>query len=105
MLESSGRPEAFIFSLNNSEGLAPFVSKVRQGRAGSAIDRHSFYGPKFGQDIVIYLDANTVRYSRALLGSYYSVPASVKDRFAILKGPGCCFSPDEVEVFYLEPSG
>ena len=91
LLESSGRygatSEAFIFSLNNSEGLAPFVSKVKQGRAGSAIDRHSFYGPKLGQEIVIYLDANTVRYSRALLGSYYSVPASVKDRFAILKGP------------------
>ena len=109
LLESSGRygptSEAFIFSLNNSEGLAPFLSKVKQGMAGRAIDRHSFYGPKFtGLDIVIYLDANTVRYSRAVLGSYYSVPASVKGRFAILKGPGCCFSPDEVEVFYLDPS-
>ena len=93
------------FSLNNSEGLAPFVSKVKQGMAGRAIVRHSFYGPNFGQDLVIYLDANTIRYSRAVLGSYYSVSASVKDRFAILKGPGCCFSPDEVEVFYLDPSG
>ena len=109
LLESSGRygatSEAFIFSLNNSEGLAPFVSKVKQGMAGRAIVRYSFYGPNFGQDLVIYLDANTIRYSRAVLGRYYSVPASVKDRFAILKGPGCCFSPDEVEVFYLDPSG
>ena len=70
--ESSGRyGEAFIFSLNNSERLAPFVSKVKQGRAGRAIDRHSFYGPKFGQDLVIYLDVNTIRYSTAVLGSYY----------------------------------
>ena len=77
LLESSGRylstSKAFIFSLNNSEGLAPFVSKVKQGRAGSAIERHSFYGPKFGQDIVMYLDANTVRHSRAVLGSYYTL--------------------------------
>ena len=109
LLESSGGYgttfEAFIFSLNNSEGLAPFVSKVKQGMAGRAIVRHSFYGPNFGQDLVIYLDANTIRYSRAFLGSYFSVPASVKDRFAILKRPGCCFSPDEVEIFYLDPSG
>ena len=81
------------------------MSKVKQGRAGRAIDRHSFYGPKFGQDLVIYLDVNTIRYSTAVLGSYYSVPASVKDRFVIPKGPGCCFSPDEVKVSYLDPSG
>ena len=109
LLESSGRygatSEVFIFSLNNSELLAPFVSKVKQGMAGTAIARHSFYGPNFGHDLVIYLVANTIRYARADFGSYYSVPASVKDRFATLKGPGCCFSPDEVEVFYLDPSG
>ena len=98
-------PKRLFLSLNNSEGLAPFVSKVKQAMAGRAIVRHSFYGPNFGQDLVIYLDANTIRYSRAVLGSYYSVPALVKDRFAILKGPGGCFSPDEVEVFYLDPSG
>ena len=60
LLESSGprygaTSEAFIFSLNNSEGLAPFFSKVKPGMAGKAIDRHSFYGPKFGQDLVILL--------------------------------------------------
>ena len=100
-------PKRLFFSLNNGEGLAPFVSKVKQGMAGRTIVRHSFYGPNFGQDLVIYPDANTIRYSRAVLGSYYSksVPASVKDRFAILKGPGCCFSPDEVQVSYLDPSG
>ena len=81
------------------------MSKVKQGMAGRAIVRHSFYVPNFGQDLVIYLDANTIRYSaRAVLGEFYSLPSSVKDRFAILKGPECCFSPDEVEVFYLDPS-
>ena len=108
MLESSGgrkyaeTPNAFIFSLNNSERLAPFLSKPIETKR--AIERRSDTGPKFGQDLVIYLDANTIKYSRAVLGKFYSVPASVKDRFAILKGPGQKFSPDEVEVFYLDPS-
>ena len=42
LLESSGRygatSEAFIFSLNNSEGLSPFLSKVKPGKAGKAIE-------------------------------------------------------------------
>ena len=109
MLESSGghaeTPNAFIFSLNNFEELAPFVSKVEKGQTKYAIERNSFYGPKFGGDeLVIYLDANNVKYSKALLATVYSAPASVKDGLAILKGPGRNFSPDEVEVFYLDPS-
>ena len=93
-------PNAFIFSLNNSEGLAPFMSKVKQGFKYLAIYRHSDYGPVFGEDLVI--NAKISR-STASLGSYYSVPASVKDRFTILKGPGQYLSPDKVEVFYLDP--
>ena len=104
LLESSGRyaktPNAFIFSLNNYEKLAPFLSKVKPERIEDAIDDRSYYGPKFGTDLIIDLDFK----SHASLGSYYSVPASVKDRAAILKGPGGDFSPDEVEVFYLDPS-
>ena len=107
LLESIGgggfaeAPNAFIFSLNNVEGLAPFMSKVKQGIKQLAIYRHSDLGPAFGDDLVI--DA-TISKSRASLGSFYSVPASVKDSFAILKGPGQYFSPDKVEVFYLDPS-
>ena len=109
LLESSGRygatSEAFIFSLNNSEGLAPFLSKVKPGKAGKAIDRHSYYGPKFGSDLVIQVEGTRKHFSQASLGYYYSVPASVKDKGStILKGPGKHFSPDEVEVFYLDPS-
>ena len=55
--ESSGgfgaTSEAFIFSLNNNEELAPFVSKVKPGLTGKAIDRLSYYGPRFGDDVVI----------------------------------------------------
>ena len=106
LLESSGgfakTPNAFIFSLNNFEGLAPFVSKVM--KTNKAIYRSRDTGQVFGQDLFIYLDAALVQYSRAVLGGYYSVPDSVKDNLAILKGPGLNFSPDEVEVFYLDAS-
>ena len=106
LLESSGRfgktSHAFIFSLNNSEGLAPFVSKVKAEMTTYAIKGDSCCGPKFGGDLHIYLDHKT--FSKANLGVVYSVPASVKDKGTILKGPGQTFSPDEVEVFYLDPS-
>ena len=107
MLESSGGPgatsEVFIFSLNNSEELAPFLSKVKPGSAGEAIERDLFFGPTFGQDLVIYVEEKRKSYSTARLGDYYFVPASVSDRFKILAGTRF-FSPDEVEVFYLDPS-
>ena len=103
LLESSGgyaeTPNAFIFSLNNYETLAPFLSKVKPGHIERAIDDRSFYGPKFGSDLIIYLDVK----SQASLGLYYSAPASV-NKANILKGPGGAFSPDEVEVFYLDSS-
>ena len=103
LLESSGgyagTPNAFIFSLNNYEGLAPFLSKVKPEYTGAAIDRRKDHGPKFGADLIIPLNTK----SEASLGLYYSAPSSVnKDN--ILKGPGLKFEPDEVEVFYLDPS-
>ena len=108
MLESSGgfgeTPNAFIFSLNNFEGLAPFVSKVKEKKTQRAIDRRSDSGPVFGQDLFIYLDADTVWWSNAYLNGYYSVPALVTDALAVLDGHRGTFSPDEVEVFYLDPS-
>ena len=109
LLESSGgygaTSEAFIFSLNNNEGLAPFVSKVKPGSAGKAIYREGYNGPTFGQDLVIHVEETRKHYSEAILGNYYSVPASVEDKGStILKGPEKYFSPAEVEVFYLDPS-
>ena len=108
LLESSGgygkTPNAFIFSLNNYERLKPFVSRVKKDKTKYAIERDSFYGPKFGDDLVIYLDALYVQDSKAVLGGFYSIPTSVKNKNKVLKGPGQSFSPDEVEVFYLDPS-
>ena len=92
-------PNAFIFSLNNSEGLAPFMSKVKREYKALAIYRHSDDGPTFGFDGLVI--KARMSQSTASLGSSYSVPSSVKDSFAILKGPGTYFSPDKVEVFIL----
>ena len=105
MLESSsGAAEtltAFIFSLNNSEGLAPFVSEVKKDKAARAIYRDSQSGPVFGSDLSIYL---TEVLAQAILVDCYSVPGLVKNHLAILAGHQDIFSPDEVEVFYLDPS-
>ena len=105
--ESSGgfsaTSKAFIFSLNNNEGLAPFVSKVKKGNTGKAIYRGSSTGPIFGYDVVIQNNADSNSLSRARLHYHYSVPPAVKDRDTVLAGT-YAFSPDEVEVFYLDPS-
>ena len=44
-------PNAFIFSLNDFGGLAPFVSKVKKANTKKVIDRSSVNGPKFGQNL------------------------------------------------------
>ena len=90
-------PNAFIFPLNNSEGLAPFMSKVKREFKAFAISRHSDYGPTFGNLVI----KARISQSTASFGSSYSVPSSVKDSSAILKGPETYFSPDKVEVFIL----
>ena len=105
MLESSGgygfTRKAFIFSISNKEELDPFVSEVSW--PDGAIYRGSRYGPMFGGDITIVNNANSNSRSLAHLGWYYAAPAAVQDRYTILAGT-LFFSPDEVEVFYLDPT-
>ena len=105
MLESSGgwgfTRKAFIFSISNKEELDPFVSEVR--RPGRAIGRWSGSGPWFGYDIYIANNANSNSYSNAGLGRFYPAPAAVQNPDTILAGTEY-FSPDEVEVFYLDPT-
>ena len=57
----------------------------------------------FGYDIYIANNANSSSYSEAVLGWSYPAPAAVQDRYTILAGTER-FSPDEVEVFYLDPT-
>ena len=88
---------AFIFSLINKEGLAPFKSMVK--RTQYAIYRSSSYGPIFsgGNDILISNNANSNANSYTNFGSSYSAPSGVQDRRTILAGTNR-FTPDEVEV-------
>ena len=105
MLESSGgygfTRKAFIFSISNKEELDPFVSEVR--RPDRAIYRLPWFGPVFGLDIIIQNNDNSNSDSYARLGEYYPAPAAVQDPDTILAGT-LRFSPDEVEVFYLDPT-
>ena len=91
---------AFIFSLINKEGLAPFKSMVNS--PSNAIYRSPSYGLTFGggHDISIKNNANSNTNSYTSFGNSYSVPSGVQDRRTILAGT-YSFSPDEVEVFYL----
>ena len=77
------------------------MSEVR--RPYEAIYRGSAYGPVFGVDIIIVNNANSNSDSYAGLDSYYHAPAAVQDPDTILAGT-LSFSPDEVEVFYLDPT-
>ena len=105
--ESSGgwstTSEAFIFSLNNNEGLEPFVSKVKKKYSKWAIYGASNFGPHFGEDVFIRDNADSNSNSRVSLGNVYSVPPAVKKQYTVLAG-NRYVSPDEVEVFYLDPS-
>ena len=92
--------KAFIFSLRNKEGLAPFKSLVTGQK--NAIYRSPSYGPIFGGgfDIVISENANIDKGSYSNFGHSYSLPSGIKDRNTVLAGTNR-FTPDEVEVFYL----
>ena len=108
LLESSGgyakTPNAFIFFLNDFEGLAPFVSKIKKGNTKEAIERKSDTGPVFGQDLLIFFNAPYGKQSYTEFDKHYSVPTSVLAKLTNLGWHQKIFSPDEVEVFYLHPS-
>ena len=69
---------AFIFSLRNKEGVAPFKSTVTN--PSNAIYKRSSYGPTFGggHDIFIFRNANGNSASYTNFGYSFSVPSGVK---------------------------
>ena len=77
------------------------MSEVR--RPDRAIYKWSRYGPWFGWDIIIVNKANSNSDSLAGFGLDYPAPAAVQNPKTILAGTKY-FSPDEVEVFYLDPT-
>ena len=72
-------------------------------RPDEAIYRSLGSGPAFGIDIIIVNNANSNSDSFARLVWSYPAPAAVQDPDTILAGT-LLFSPDEVEVFYLDPT-
>ena len=76
------------------------MSKVKKEKTAEAIYRGSDTGPVFGQDLSIDLNHMIVE---TFLGTYYSAPPAVKDQYTVLAGTRL-FSPDEVEVFFLDTS-
>ena len=64
-----------------------------------AIYSGSSYGPIFGGGHDIYITKNAKGITN--FGSSYSVPSGVQDKNTILAGTNN-FTPDEVEVFYLD---
>ena len=92
--------QAFIFSLDNNEGLAPFKAMVND--TSKAIFRNSLYGITFGAGNDLYIADNAMNNagSYARFGTSFSVPPGVQDTNTILAGT-LYFTPDEVEMFYL----
>ena len=97
-------PNAFIFSLNNSEQTRAFKSMVRNSE--KATFNHIFLGPTFGNN-----DIRIDRYpgkptddtsSVTNFGNDYFLPSNViiQNPQTILAGVKN-FRPDELEVFYL----
>ena len=74
-----------------------------------AIYRDSFFGPNFS--FLIYIADNSDSNGNSVAGfefygegdGFYSVPTAVTNQYTVLAG-SWRFSPDEVEVFYLDPS-
>ena len=79
------------------------MTKVKKGIRDWAIYRNSQFGPYFGIDVIITDNADSNSFSEAGLGYFYSAPPAVQDSDTVLAGTWF-FSPDEVEVFYLDPS-
>ena len=92
--------KAFIFSLENKEGLAPFKSVVRHD--SQAIYMEISHGPIFGggHDIYIADNAGHNAHSFTNFGHSFLAPREVKEKLTVLAGT-YHFTPDEVEVFYL----
>nr|XP_058947361.1 protein jagged-2-like isoform X3 [Pocillopora verrucosa] len=92
--------KAFIYSLENKEGLAPFKSMVKRG--SQAIYMGISYGPTFGggHDIHIANNAGHNAHSYTNFGHSFLAPSEVKEKVTVLTGT-YHFTPDEVEVFYL----
>ena len=67
---------SFLFSLQNKDGLVPFIANIKQGREHYAIHCNSSFGPTFGggSDLHICNDPHQVRQSLSYFGHTYQLP-------------------------------
>nr|XP_058947366.1 uncharacterized protein LOC131775289 isoform X2 [Pocillopora verrucosa] len=91
---------AFIYSLHNKEGLAPFKSMVKHD--SQAIFMDISHGPTFGGGFDIHIANNAGHnvHSYTNFGHSFLAPSDVEEKDTVLAGT-YYFTPDEVEVFYL----
>lgn len=92
--------KAFIYSLDNKEGMAPFKSMVKHD--SQAIYMEMSHGPTFGGGFDIHIANNAGHnvHSYTRFGHSFLAPSEVKEKDTVLAG-SLRFTPDEVEVFYL----
>lgn len=94
--------KAFIFSLENSEGLPPFKCSAKNGK--NAIWDSSYYGPAFGRYPGLHISSrlsDVGAEAMATISEPYSVPTGVKNTIKVLAGTTGYFFFDNYEVFYL----
>ena len=91
---------SFLFSLANSENIAPFKSTPKTGEETHAI-LTGVDGPVFGRgyDLSLADNANVNLNSKAAMDISYKVPSTVSNAKTILAGTEF-FSPTAVEIFY-----
>jgi hypothetical protein len=98
-------PNAFIFSLTNRDN-KPIKIKIdpNNHKHKHAIYCHSYYGPTFGDNIVIVNNANTTMDSFSNLGNCYKHPqyAFGTDEASTFLAGSFHFKLDEIEVYQME---
>ena len=99
-------PEAFLFSLENTDNLSPFKMTQRSNALflGKSLHSYQKYGPTFGcSDFFIADMATRNKHSYSDLGCTYQLPHGYRyntaTAHALLAGSRY-FTPTDVEVFY-----
>jgi hypothetical protein len=94
---------AFIFSLTNNDN-KPVKMNIDPHEHHGAIFCSSYYGPTFGQDIILEENFNTSMYSYSSLGGTYKHPKyeyGTNEARTFLAG-SFKFQLDEIEVYQIE---
>ena len=94
---------SFLFSLQNKDGVAPFIANIKQGQGQNAICCSSGYGPTFGGGHDLYICNNPqVNQSYSNFGSSYQLPTGYvygREQARNLLAGQYRFLTTEIEVF------